>query len=57
MQSSIGKTIGKKEMRQMAFMGESENFTAMKRFQRGSGFGQLKSWNNPIIENGLQMRT
>lgn len=50
MQTSTGKTTGKKGTRQMGFMEESESLRIKMRFPHGSGFGQLKSWNStPFI--------
>lgn len=46
---STGKTIGKKEMKQMDSMEESENFAEMMRFPCGNNFGRLKSWNNRLM--------
>lgn len=39
------RTTAKKEMRQMGFMGELENFPPTTRFLCGGGFGQQISWN------------
>lgn len=55
--SSTGKTIVKKETRQMGFMVELENFTTKMRFPRGGNFGHQKSWNRPQIEIRLNTTT
>ncbi|CAL5425481.1 unnamed protein product [Camellia sinensis] len=55
--SSTGKTIVKKEMRQMGFMAELENFTTKMRFPRGGNFGHQKFWNRPQIEIRLNTTT
>jgi hypothetical protein len=53
-QPSTGKTTGKREMRQMGFMEESESLRMKLRFPHGSGFGQKKSWNStPFTLEGL----
>lgn len=53
-QPSTGKTTGKREMRQMGFMEESESLRMKLRFPHGSGFGRQKSWNStPFVLKGL----
>ncbi|KAF9665766.1 hypothetical protein SADUNF_Sadunf16G0157900 [Salix dunnii] len=47
-QRSIGKSIGRRGMRQMDFMEGSESYTTMKKFAGGRGFGRLK-WCKVII--------